>query len=200
MASAASQASWESSPEYAAWKANQHQVVAGSKSEAKSGEPGAAAAGDTKKPRKKRAAKTELVGETKAVAKQQKSKQVVEEGKEQFGAARKIREKGRKKNALDRIPSSNQPPKNDEENAIAQAQIKVFSEMLMKSLAAAATQLRKEEKEQGLPAMPENAPQVLVLEQRVDMKEDDEDEDEEDEENEYGVYDFSGIDLRPYRT
>src|ERR1700722_1867362 len=140
----ASNAAWESSPEYIAWKAKQ-QVVAESKSASDSAQSGSAAPGDTKKSRRKRQAKTEAVvvaGEGAKPAKKPRAKkqQVVasatgdETQKKNMGAARKIREKGKKDNALDKIPSSNKPPKTDAENAVAQEQIRVFSDMLMRSL------------------------------------------------------------------
>jgi hypothetical protein len=219
MASAAANAAWESSPEFAAWKAKQ-QVVAESKSAADAAESGRAAAAPEKKQRKKRAAKTESVAEVadaapKAAppaAKKKRQQQVVapatgdETDPKNMGGARKIRQRGKKDNALDKIPSSNRPPKTDAENAAAQAQVNIFTDMMMKAIANTAAKLRKEEKDRGLPPMSDTATQVMVFEPKASDRTDDESEDDEDGEGDddavmqyYGkLQDFSGIDLRPY--
>jgi hypothetical protein len=57
--------------------------------------------------------------------------------------AAEIRLKGRAKSALDRLPSSNRPPQNDEENAAGHAQILVHANALQKELTRLKSQLKK---------------------------------------------------------
>jgi hypothetical protein len=104
-----------------------------------------------KAPRKKRATPVSEV--TAAVSKREngkKAKTVKEDmsDKPQFGKARKIREKGARRNALDKIPSSNKPPTTEEENKEAHYVATQFANDFLRVLEAVGREMQAHEKQQ----------------------------------------------------
>lgn len=130
---------FHSSPEYAAFLARQSATAL------ETSAPGGAKVPAGK--RKKSSPVSEAVAVVKAAPSKKIKKEVAEQdeksGREETGKARKIREKGRKNNALDKIPSSNVPPMSDEDNKQAQAKADQFASDFMTVLNAVAKEIRE---------------------------------------------------------
>jgi hypothetical protein len=162
-----------SSPEYAAFQARN-----------------AAAAVETSAPggpkvqagkRKKASPVTEAVSVAKAASGKKAKTTVSSAIKEETGKARKIRDKGRKNNPLDNIPSSNVPPMSEEENKECHFQVREFTDNFMTVLNAVAKEIREAE------ALRQLEGQVAVEGDNVILIPVEE-------------YDFSGLDLSPFEN
>jgi hypothetical protein len=132
--------------------------------------------------------KASPVSEAVSVAKKANTKKVKNEvepfsgknmpKKEETGKARKIREKGRKNNPLDNIPSSNTPPMTEEENKECHFQVREFTDNFMTVLNAVAKEIREAE---ALSQLQDRPGEVLLIQAPSEE-----------------VYDFSGLDLSPF--